>query len=285
MKGPHPVLRVFLLTTWLWGGTGLLYAAELAELEQRAYAHLQQTPPDWGAARAAFKVAADAGSSRAMAYLGWIFETGQGVEINGEKAAYWYAEAARAGALDYAVKLGWMYLSGDAVPADREQAEYWFGMAIEQEHVPAKLALASVIIADALGGRDIDRIYESRALLEQVLEAGDLTAAFFLARLYIEGIGGHPTDAEKAAYYTRLGAESGHAQMQGWLAQMYLQGAGVPQDDIEAGKWALLAAAGGDLLGQQLNAVLDAELSDSDKEQVVTRAMSWMRDRQNAANR
>jgi uncharacterized protein len=246
-----------------------------AEAEVRAHAAMNLDPPDWAGARESFREAAEAGSTTAMSYLGWIYEEGHGVEADGEKAAAWYGRAAEAGAHDFSVKLGWMYLAGDGVDRDRPSAESWFRRGIEAGHSPARIALASVFIADALGGRDTERVYEARDLLRVALDDGYAVASFFLARLYIEGIGGHPVDDDEAIRFTRIGAETGNAQMQGWLAYMYLNGRGVEADEVTASKWANLAAAGGDRLGNELRLVLDERLGPEQQQVARQRAVNW----------
>lgn len=261
------------------GLAGLCAAVALAdprsEAQSRAHAALGQEPPDWERARAAFLEAAEAGSPTAMSYLGWMYERGQGVEADGGQAAAWYARAAEAGALDYAVKLGWMFLAGQGVPADRARAEQWFGQAIAADHTPARIALASVLIADALGGQAPERIPEARALLEQALDAGNTLAAYFLARLYLEGIGGHPLDAVRGAEYARIGAEAGHARLQGWLASLYATGRGLEPDPVSALMWANLAAANGDRFGEQVRLELEQRLSAEQVAEARRRAVAW----------
>ena len=245
------------------------------DAEAQAHAHMALEPPDWDAARAAFAEAAVQGSPSAMSYLGWMYEEGHGVVRDGEQAAEWYGRAARAGAHDFAVKLGWMYLGGDGVDRDREQAEAWFSRAVKAGHGPGKIAWASVLIADAQGGRSPERVFEARALLEEALEDGLVLASYFLARLYIEGIGDHPVEDVPAAHYTRIGAESGDARMQGWLALMYLEGRGVERDLVSAAQWASLAAANGDSTGDQVRLVLEEQLSPEELREARERAVDW----------
>jgi len=48
----------------------------------------------------------------------------------------------------------------------------------------------------------------------------------------------------------RLAADQGHARAQASIADMYLNGDGVPQDDAEAVRWYRLAADQGEASGQ-----------------------------------
>ena len=273
---------------WAWALTALLALAlsgsaaadpaahsEASDAEVRALAAMALDPPDWDAARAAFTEAAEVGSPTAMGYLGWMYEEGHGVPTDGERAAAWYAQAAQAGAHDFAVKLGWMYLAGEGVERDRKTAESWFLSAIEADHAPARIALASVLIADAQGGRAPERVFEARELLEDALRTGHVLAAYFLARLYIEGIGDHPVEEGPALHYTRIGAEQGHPRMQAWLALMYAEGRGVEPDLVSAAMWANLAAADGDAIGDQLRLVLEERLTPEELHEARRRAVDW----------
>ncbi len=248
---------------------------DLAAAERQAHALMRQEPPQWEAARSAFEEAAESGSPTAMGYLGWLFEEGRGVEPDMTEAARWYARAARAGDGHFALKRAWMSLRGDGVPRDRAQAEAWFEQAIADGHEPARTALASLLIADAQGGRAPERVFEAHTLLQQALAADEPLAAYFLARLYLEGIGGHPIDPQQAAAYTRLGAEQGDARLQGWMAAFHATGRGVEADPVAAAMWATLAAAGGDAAGQQLRPLLEQRLSAPEVAEARRMAVDW----------
>jgi uncharacterized protein len=273
-----------LLTVFAWALEPVVHAAtdsaDLRTIETRAHVLMQQSPPDWSGARAEFERAAALGSLRAQSYLGWMYEHGHGVEVDHEEAARHYAVLADAGVHEFSLKLGWMYLGRSELTPDRARAEHWFRHGIDGGHLPANIALASVLIADAVGGLAVERVDEARSLLERALEGGEPLAAFFLARLYVEGIGGHPQDADLAARYTRISAEDGHPQMQGWLAQMYLDGAGVPVDVREAAFWAALAASGGDQTGVRIHQTLGESLSDDERKAVLERTVHWVLERQ-----
>lgn len=253
--------------------------ARVAALEQRAQEQLAQDPPDWTGALSELTEAAYAGSIWAMSLLGWMYEDGEGVAPDVLQSVYWYEQAAQAGALEFALKLAWMYLGGQEVGADREKAEAWFQFAIQRGLVSAQIALASVLIADAMGGVAVERVHEARQWLLSALASGEPLAAFFLTRLYREGIGGHPVDANLAADFARLGAEAGNAQLQGWLAQMHLEGEGVPVDPVEAAMWANLAASGGDAWGNTLRLHLEEILSPEQRQEARERAWRWALER------
>ena len=251
-----------------WRGAEGLHPAEVR-------AHQYMESQDWGRARGAFVEAAEAGSPTAMAWLGRLHEEGRGGESSEAVAALWYARAVEAGASHLAVKLGWLHLSGGETVRDRERSEQWFRYGIERGNDDAKVALASVLIADAQGGRGEERVMQASEWLLAAHDNGHPVAKFFLARLYLEGIGGHPVDYTMAWHYARLGAEEGHPQMQGWLAYIYAEGLGRAADLVLAAKWAMLASVGGDPLGSQLFAALQDSLSAEQLSLARERAMAW----------
>lgn len=266
-------LRSWLLVLFILLAATPLMALPLHPAEEQAQAYLQAQ--DWQAAHDAFVVAAKAGSPSAMAWLGWMHEEGRGVESNPTLAVIWYTSAVEAGAEHLALKLAWLFLGGDTAIRNRDLAEHWFAYAIERGDLDAHVALSSVIIADALGGLAVQRVHQAREWLLTAHQGGHEVAKLFLARLYLEGIGGHPVDYEQAYYYAQLGAEQGHGQMQGWLALIYKEGLGRESDMLSAAQWALLAAATGDPLGLQLLHSLELQLSPAQLAEARQRAMAW----------
>lgn len=253
--------------------SGMAAEHPTASVEARAQQFVQQG--DWQAARDAFAMAAEQGSPSAMAYLGWIHEEGHGVEANQAMAVIWYTRAVEAGAIHLANKLGWMHLSGGEAVRDRALSEQWFGYGIEHGDLDAHVALASVFIADAQGGLAVERIDLASKWLQIAHQGGHQVAKYFLTRLYLEGIGGHPVDYQKAHEYARLGAEEGHPQMQGWLAHIYKEGLGREADALEAAKWAILSSAAGDGHGSKILGELEAVMDASRLAEARQRAMAW----------
>ncbi len=250
-------------------------AAALHPGEREAQRLLSAPEPDWVAIRAAFAEAAEAGSPTAMAYLGWIHEMGHGVEVSHPLAVIWYTRAVEAGADHLALKLAWLHLAGQPSVQDRALAERWFQAALAQGDPNAPVAYASVLLGEARQGREVERVGEAHELLRAAHAAGHEVAVFFLAGLYIEGVGEIAPDARKALEYTRIGAEQGHPQMQGWLAWIYHEGRGTEADPIEAAKWALLGTAGGDPEAHRLLSQLRETLSEAQMGQARDRARAW----------
>lgn len=249
-------------------------ALSASEWMERA-TRMRATPPvDWLAVRQAYEQAAALGSLPAMSHVGWIYEQGLTGAPDLATAAKWYEPVAESGQDEFAIKLGWLYLQADLGP-DRARSEHWFQTAIQRDSAAARVALASVLVADAQGGLHVERIHEAHALLETAMAQGHPLASRFLARIHVEQIGDYPSTEASRLYYTRVAAEDGQAMMQAWLAQRYLDGDGVPRDPMEAAFWAALAAAGGDPLGLQLHQRLQAQLVDEQQLAVLERTLAW----------
>jgi len=81
-------------------------------------------------------------------------------------------------------------------------------------------------------------------LWKPLAEQGHASAQYFLALMYGDGEGVPQDDAEAVKWYRRA-AEQGHASAQNNLGFMYDNGRGVPQNDAEAVKWYRRAAEQG----------------------------------------
>jgi TPR repeat protein len=244
---------------------------------QEAEKHLQNEPPDLDEARQWLESAAENGSVEAMGEVGWLYEQGLGVEPDSDRALTFYEQAYEAGENDYGIRIGWMYIQGFGLDPDRALGEAWFRRVIEdRDDSQARLALASVLIADAVSNVQPDPAPEVIELLTKALEDDLPVAAHYLARLHMEGLGTVPANPERAVHFTRIGADAGNPQMQGWMAMLHLRGEGVPQDLIEAHTWASLSAAGGDPAGEQIRRELASQLDRDDLMEARRRALDWL---------
>jgi uncharacterized protein len=254
-------------------------AQGLSPEEQRAEAekHLQNEPPDLVQARLWLESAAENGSIEAMGAVGWLYEQGLGVEPDPERALQYYADAYAAGENEYGMRLGWMYIQGFGVDPDRTRGEQWFRRVIEErDDSQARLALASVLITDAMANSQPDPAPEAIALLARALEDGISMAAYYLARIYMDGLGTVAADPARAVHFTQLGAEAGHPQMQTWMAILHGRGEVLALDLVEALKWASLAASGGDPNGEQIRRELEARLERDELTEARRRALQWI---------
>ena len=81
---------------------------------------------------------------------------------------------------------------------------------------------------------------------KQAAEQGDSHAQCQLGLFYFFGIGDVSKDDEQAVYWFTKSAEQGHAAAQSSLGDCYYLGRGVPENYIQAYKWASLATILGD---------------------------------------
>ncbi len=260
------------LPQWSDNAAGL----SVEEMERNARLHMEADIPDGQQIRLWLTGAADAGSFEAMASLAWLYTKGFGVEKDGDQAIHWYTRAVESGGSEYAVHLGWIYLQEDLVEPNPSLAEKWFRRSLNAGDQAARIPLASVLIDDVRSGGDPERIIEARELLDLALDDEPLLASFYLARIFMEGVGSFDADAGEAYRYARVGADSGNREMQGWLGVMYLRGIGVESDPVEALTWFNLAAAEGDALGNQLRLQLESELDASQIAEARRRSSEWL---------
>lgn len=101
---------------------------------------------------------------------------------------------------------------------------------------------------------------------------GSAAAQFELGSYYI--LEPH-RDFERAAGLLRHSALQGFAPAQSNLGMLYLAGAGVPQDRVEAYAWLGLAAEQGEREALDLQPGLQAELSDGELQQAWQRAQQY----------
>ena len=96
---------------------------------------------DYVAARTAWERLARRGNAEAQFRLGWLYETGQGVEINFSTAAGWYASAATREHVGALYNLGIMRAEGRGVLRDDSKAAEYFRRAAIKGYAKAQYNL------------------------------------------------------------------------------------------------------------------------------------------------
>ena len=84
---------------------------------------------------------ADAAGGDVGCNLGKIYDLGQGVPPNPDKAAKWYLKSAENGDDSCQFNLGLIYLKGEGVPKSMTEAAKWWGKAAEKGNVTAQINL------------------------------------------------------------------------------------------------------------------------------------------------
>jgi cell division protein FtsZ len=108
---------------------------------------LYHKPPaerDLEAAFRAYLKAAKRGHPGAQNRLGWMYERGEGVELDYGQAAEWHRRAAEQGHLNGMNDLGYLYRQGRGVERDFEQALYWFHQAAKRNYSYAEFNIGQM---------------------------------------------------------------------------------------------------------------------------------------------
>lgn len=106
---------------------------------------------------------AEQGHFIAQFNLGLLYDNGQGVKQDHQKAAYWYRRSAKQGHSDAQNNLGRLYFTGKGVPKDLVQAYKWASLAADQGN------------RNAAGGRDF---LATKMTPQQISEARRLAKEF-----------------------------------------------------------------------------------------------------------
>jgi TPR repeat protein len=174
-----------------------------------AWADDQTLPPELQAAIAAYHDEdypaalepitrfANEGIAQAQAYLGRMYDRGDGVEANSATAVIWYRKAADQGDAQGQRGLGDAYYWGSGVTADPAKAMTWYRKAAEQ---------------------------------------GDSLAQVCLGDMLAEGDGVPENDVEALKWYVKA-ANAGHGLGQLRAAEMYEKGMGTEKNLVEARHW------------------------------------------------
>lgn len=92
---------------------------------------------DYVAAFGECKAQADLGDAKAELRVGYMYNTGKGIERDAEEAVRWYTRAAMQGNAEAEYGLGNIYLFGQGVAKDYITSYVWFYLAAGQGHASA----------------------------------------------------------------------------------------------------------------------------------------------------
>ena len=198
----------------------------------------------------------------AMVYLGYIYETGDGVEQDGAKAAEWYTKAADSGHTDAMNYLGYIYEHGDVVEQDVAKAVGWYTKAADLGNTDAINSLG-YMYAEGYGvEQDNDKAlewyvkslssfpdYEVYKIIVDILhgedaaekwfeESGDAEKMMALAELYRSHYSDNGEqvlpDFDKAIEWYTKAADLGNSDAMKMIGNMYKLGSLYGgEDDLE----------------------------------------------------
>lgn len=181
---------------------------------------------------------AETGDAGAQATLGYLYQAGEGLDQDDERAIHWYTQAATRGNADAQYNLAVAYAFGTGVTQDHEIAADWYRRAAEQGHALAQYSLA---ISYALGEGIAQDARTAADWFKRSAEQGYLPAQVQLASKYHTGAG-VPVDFEEAVRWYTPAADEDDPVAQYNLAGMYRAGTGVEQDYARALMWYQRAA-------------------------------------------
>jgi TPR repeat protein len=229
--------------------------------------------------REATKRASENNDPKAMTLLGELYADGLGVPNDDKKAVDWYKLAIERGDREAMFSLAMFRMAGRGGPADRGEAARLLGEAAKRGHVIAAYDLALLYLEGQVFPQDFAK---AATLMRQAADAGSPQAQYALATLYKDGRGvkkdlseaarllgeaakagmteaeveygialfngtGSRRNESAALPYLLKAAKKNNPIGQNRLALMYATGRGVKADPVEAGRWHLIAKAGGDL--------------------------------------
>jgi len=205
-------------------------------------------PRDPAAAAKWHMLAAEAGHPAAQTALGYHYEKGYGVPQDTALALKWYRKAADSGDSSAMFNLGRLASLGRGVPQDKETAQKLFDRAESLGSSEARVnrrrtrqydefeAPKREIFQSAFTSyqaKDYDRAAE---LYATAAAAGNVSAQVALAQLHLQGLG-VPKDTTRAVTLLRQAADRGHSKAQAHLGYCYELGEGVEENWREAVVW------------------------------------------------
>lgn len=138
-----------------------------------------------------------AGHAESLAYIGWLYQNGQGVEQDYDEAGRWFERALEQGSRHAPQAIGYRYDTGQGAPEDHAKAMDWY---------------------------------------RRAADLGDPSAMNSVGRMYRMGQGVSKNYAEAINWYRRA-ADLGHSSAMSQIAVMYHEGQGTQRDYGEAALW------------------------------------------------
>ena len=191
-------------------------------------------------------LSAESGDAASQYQLGLLYDEGDGIEEDHEKALNWYSKSAEQGYAKAQANLSEIYLLDEGVDQNYEKGLYWAQKAAEQGDALGQVNLG-IIYSDGLG---VPQDYDiAVAWYRKAADQGDALGQNMLGRSYYYGEG-VPEDDEQALYWARQAAEQDDALGQNNLGVMYDKGHAIAEDKSKAFEWFTKAAAQGHGPGQ-----------------------------------
>ena len=226
-------------------------AAELGLLEASyrvgvCYEKGEGVALDWSEAAAWYKKAAEQGHVESQYALGLCYDKGAPQIQNKAEAVRWYTQAAEQGHVPAQFNLACCYDNGEGVEMNKARADKWYRAAAEQGDERAKQLLLKKEASDSYNATVVQQEY-AKVFAQDALPPTPVNPIIeYLqgVRLF-EGLD-EPANPAKAVEHFMAAAVLGHPGAQGYIAQCYMEGWGMPRSYEECVHWAQRGAAKGD---------------------------------------
>ena len=205
-----------------------------------------------------YRKSAEQGNAWGQCNLGCMYRDGKGVTQSDFEAVNWFFLSAKQNNANGQFCLGWMYYNGRGVEQNFDEAERWYRKAAELGYEEAKKEL---LVLEGMRPKrndpgtktdqpsqppipDAGNVKVDDAIIRENLAAaehGDAAAQAYIGWLYLNG-NGVPKNELEAFKWTRRAADQGNPGAEFNLGTQYFFGQGIEKSETEAVKWYRKAA-------------------------------------------
>jgi len=203
--------------------------------------YLQDKQPDYFQAKSWFEQGPQGGSAQAMDDLGWLYESGNGVNRDRVRALSLFNDAAKRGSAEGMYHLGVVYHEGLGVQKDLATACQWFIHAAAENDPYAETEAGFCYYNGTGVAQDHEAAFNSFVKAGQ---AGLIDARVYVADMLERG-DGHNQDSTYAVMWYQAAAEQGSAYAMTELGAHLRLGKGVAWNEAQAMQWFAKAAQQG----------------------------------------
>jgi TPR repeat protein len=181
------------------------------------YEYGDRVPQDEDKAARLYRFAADQGLAEGRTQLGYFYQQGLGVPEDDQRARDLFLLAAAQGDSEAQFALGLMYYDGLDADQDLEAAFKWFSIAAGQGHDTAQYYLGEIYDQGQVVPRDFPAALQN---FTRAAKSGSAAAQSRLGQIYQSGKDVE-TDLSKAQTYFEQASEQGNVEAMFGLAQIY----------------------------------------------------------------
>ncbi len=217
------------------------------------------------------KKAALSGDKKAQFNVGVMYDEGEAIQVDKEKAFEWYQKPAGQGHPGTQFTVAMMYYEGEVVEENKEKAFEWFHKAAVQADLNAQFNVG--VMYDKGEGVEVNK-EKAFEWYHRAAVQGYSEAQFTVGVMYVKGEGVEVNKVKAFEWYHKA-AVQGYSKAQFSVAAMYDEGEGVRQNKEKAFEWFHKAAVQGNLDAQFIVAVMydKGEVVEENKE----KAFEWFK--------